>query len=225
MFGTMKIGLTGGLGSGKSTVAAHFASHGIEIIDTDAIARELAAPGGAAVPALRDAFGESAIAADGGLDRPRMRALVFSDPAKRVCLEAILHPLIETEGLRRCAMANSPYVIIDVPLLAETARWRKHCDRICVVDCPRALQIARTAARDGYSQSETEAILAAQTSRESRLAIADDIIDNSTTLDALQAQVDALHLRYLALAAVTSTANRTKFPTSNRDDSSIRLFE
>jgi dephospho-CoA kinase len=208
----LKVGLTGGLGSGKSTVAAHFASHGIEIVDTDAIARELTATGGGAVPALRDVFGESVIAADGGLDRPRMRALVFADPAERARLEAILHPLIETESLRRCATARSPYVIVDIPLLAETSRWRGHCGRICVVDCPRALQIARVAARDGHSHNEIEAILAAQASRESRLAIADDIIDNSTTLDTLQAQVDALHTRYLALAAATPAANRAKLP-------------
>jgi dephospho-CoA kinase len=208
----LKIGLTGGFGSGKSTVAMRFASHGIEIVDTDVIARELAAPGGVAVPALRDAFGELAITADGGLDRPRMRALAFADPQARARLEGILHPLIETEGLRRCAAARSPYVIIDVPLLAETGRWRGHCDRICVVDCPRTLQIARATARDGHSQSEVEAILAAQASRESRLAIADDIIDNSATLDALQEQVDALHARYLALAAATPAASRTKSP-------------
>jgi dephospho-CoA kinase len=212
----LKIGLTGGLGSGKSTVAARFASHGIEIIDTDAIARELAAPGGMAVPALRAAFGEPMIASDGGLDRPRMRALVFADPAARARLEGILHPLIETEGLSRCAAARSPYVIVDVPLLAETGRWRGHCDRICVIDCPRAQQIARVATRDGHSQSEVEAILATQATRESRLAIADDIIDNSGTLDALQAQADVLHLRYLALAAAT--------PAASRNDS-IRLRE
>ncbi|MDR2014601.1 MAG: dephospho-CoA kinase [Azoarcus sp.] len=210
----LKIGLTGGLGSGKSTVAARFASHGIEIVDTDAIARKLAASGGVAVPALRAAFGESVIAADGGLDRPRMRALAFADPVARARLESILHPLIETEGLRRCSAARSPYVVIDVPLLAETGRWRGYCDRICVVDCPRALQIARAATRDGHSQDETEAILAAQASRETRLSIADDIIDNSNTLDALQARVDALHTLYLALAAATPSASRAKSPNS-----------
>jgi dephospho-CoA kinase len=209
---TLKIALTGGLGSGKSTVSARFASHGIEIVDTDAISRELTAPGGMAIPALRADFGESVVAADGGLDRPRMRALAFADPAARARLEGILHPLIETEGLRRCAAARSSYVIVDVPLLIETGHWRRHCDRICVVDCPRTLQIARAAARSGLSQSEIEAILAAQASRESKLAAADDIIDNSTTLETLQAQVDTLHTRYLAIAAAPPTANRTKSP-------------
>lgn len=196
----LKIGLTGGLGSGKSTVSARFASHGIEIVDTDAIARELAAPGGMAIPALRTVFGESVIAADGGLDRPRMRVLVFADPAARMRLEGILHPLIEAEGLRRSAVAHSPYVIVDVPLLVETGHWRKHCARVCVVDCPRELQIGRVTARDGFSRDEAEAILAAQVSREARLAIADDVIDNSGTMDALQARVDALHTQYLAIA-------------------------
>ncbi len=196
----LKIGLTGGLGSGKSTVAARFASHGIEIVDTDAIARELAAPGGAAIPALRVAFGEAVIAADGGLDRARMRALVFADRASRARLEGILHPLIEAESLRRAASARSPYVIVDVPLLVETGRWFGRCDRICVVDCPLEMQIVRVAGRDGHSRNEIEAILAAQVSREARLAVADDVIDNSGTLDALQTRVDALHARYLALA-------------------------
>ena len=197
----LKIGLTGGLGSGKSTVAAHFASHGIEIVDNDAIARELTAPRGMAIPALCAVFGESMIAADGGLDRSRMRALVFADPAARERLEGILHPLIKDESLRRSALACSPYVIFDVPLLVEMGNWRSRCDRVCVVDCPRELQIARVAVRDGHSLDEIEAILAAQASREARLAIADDVIDNGGTLDALRAQVDTLHTRYLALIA------------------------
>jgi len=205
----LKIGLTGGLGSGKSTVAARLASHGIELIDTDAIARELAAPGGVAIPALRAVFGESVIAADGGLNRASMRALVFADPAARVRLEGILHPLIEVESLRRSAAARSPYIIIDIPLLAERVHWREHCDRVCVVDCPLELQIARVAARDGHSRDEIEAILAAQTRREARLAIADDVIDNSGTLENLLAQVDALHARYLAFAAAMPAASRT----------------
>jgi dephospho-CoA kinase len=197
----LRIGLTGGFGSGKSTVAARFADHGIEIVDTDAIARELAAPGGVAIPALRAAFGEGVIAADGGLDRAGMRVLVFADRQARARLEGILHPLIEDESLRRTAAARSPYVIVDVPLLVETGRWIERCNRVCVVDCLPETQIARATGRDGHSRSEIEAILAAQASREARLAIADDVIDNSGTLNALQAQVDALHARYLALAS------------------------
>ncbi|MDR2924910.1 MAG: dephospho-CoA kinase [Azoarcus sp.] len=205
----LKIGLTGGLGSGKSTVSAHFARLGIEIIDTDAIARELAAPNGLAIPSLRKAFGETVIGKDGGLDRAYMRGLVFADPLARARLEGILHPLIEAEGLRRIKAARSPYVVIDVPLLAETGRWRARCDRICVVDCPRETQIMRAAGRDGHSRQEIEAILAAQASREARLAIADDVIDNSGTLNALHAQADALHDRYLALAAAMPFGGQT----------------
>ena len=201
-----RIGLTGGIGSGKSRAAARFASHGIVIIDADAISRQLTAPGGAAIAALRTAFGDAAIAADGGLDRDRMRALVFADPGERARLEALLHPLIEAESMRRCGGAASSYVVVDIPLLVETGRWRERCDRICVLDCPRELQIARVAARSGYTRPEIEAIVAAQASREARLAIADDIIDNSGPLDALHAQVDALHERYVALAA--AFANR-----------------
>jgi dephospho-CoA kinase len=200
----LKIGLTGGIGSGKSAAAARFASHGVAVVDTDAIARKLTAPGGAALAALRDAFGEAALAADGGLDRARMRTLVFANPAERARLEAILHPLIEAESLRRCYAAQSPYVIVDVPLLAETGRWREHCERVCVVDCPQELQIARVAERNGHPRDEIEAIVAAQASREARRAIADDIIDNGDTLAALHAQIDALHERYCALAKRTT---------------------
>jgi dephospho-CoA kinase len=200
----LKIGLTGGIGSGKSTVSARFASHGIVIIDADAIARALTAPGGAAMPALSIAFGEEVIATDGGLDRTRMRAMVFADPAVRARLENILHPLIETESLRRCADANSPYIILDIPLLVETGRWRARCDRVCVVDCPREQQIARATGRDKNTRAQIEAILAAQASRETRLSIADDIIDNSGTLAGLHAQVDALHARYLRLLMPTA---------------------
>jgi dephospho-CoA kinase len=197
---TLRIGLTGGIGSGKSAAAARFAKHGVTIVDADAIAHELTAPGGAALPALSAAFGGAAIAGDGGLDRARIRALIFADPAERARLEAILHPMIEAESLRRCAAAFPPYVIVDVPLLAETGRWRARCDRVCVVDCPRETQIARVEKRNGHSRAEIEDIVAAQASREARLAIADDIIDNSGPLAALHAQVDALHERYSALA-------------------------
>ncbi|MDR1855101.1 MAG: dephospho-CoA kinase [Azoarcus sp.] len=200
MSGALKIGLTGGIGSGKSAAAARFRHHGIVIVDTDAIARRLTAPGGAALPAVRGAFGATAIAADGGLDRARIRALVFAEPDARARLEAILHPLIEAESLRQCESAASPYVVVDVPLLVETGRWRARCDRVCVVDCPVEMQIDRVAERNGHSRAEIEAIVAAQASRAERLAVADDVLDNTSTLAALHAQVDALHARYLELA-------------------------
>ncbi|MDR1463059.1 MAG: dephospho-CoA kinase, partial [Azoarcus sp.] len=148
------IGLTGGIGSGKSAAAARFAGHGITVVDTDAIAHELTAPGGTALPALRAAFGHAVMAGDGGLDRAQMRALVFANPAERARLEAILHPLIEAESLRRCTGGSRPYVIVDVPLLVETGRWRARCNRVCVVDCPREMQIARVAERNGHSRTE-----------------------------------------------------------------------
>ncbi|MDR2259392.1 MAG: dephospho-CoA kinase [Azoarcus sp.] len=202
--GALRIGLTGGIGSGKSAVAARFASHGIVVIDADALSRELTAPGGAAIPALRAAFGEALIAADGGLDRARTRALVFSDAVARARLEAILHPLIEAASARRCAAAASPYVLLDIPLLIETGRWRARCDRVCVVDCPRELQIARVIRRDGLSAAEVETILAAQASREARLAAADDIIDNSGARAVLHARVDILHQCYLSMTNAIS---------------------
>lgn len=194
------IGLTGGIGSGKSAVASRFASHGIAIVDTDLIAHSLTGPEGAAIPQIRQAFGEDMIAADGRLDRARMRTLVFASPEARQQLEHILHPMIRTESERQCAAAISPYVILAVPLLIESGAYRERCSRICVVDCPPSLQVERVRVRNGLSVEEVEAIIAAQSSREARLAAADDVIDNSSSLDALWQQVDALHQRYLSLA-------------------------
>lgn len=194
------IGLTGGIGSGKSAVASRFASHGIAIVDTDLIAHSLTGPEGAAIPQIRQAFGKDMIAADGRLDRARMRTLVFASPEARQQLEHILHPMIRTESERQCAAAISPYVILAVPLLIESGAYRERCSRICVVDCPPSLQVERVRVRNGLSVEEVEAIIAAQSSREARLAAADDVIDNSSSLDALWQQVDALHQRYLSLA-------------------------
>lgn len=194
------IGLTGGIGSGKSAVASRFASHGIAIVDTDLIAHSFTGPEGAAIPQIRQAFGKDMIAADGRLDRARMRTLVFASPEARQQLEHILHPMIRTESERQCAAAISPYVILAVPLLIESGAYRERCSRICVVDCPPSLQVERVRVRNGLSVEEVEAIIAAQSSREARLAAADDVIDNSSSLDALWQQVDALHQRYLSLA-------------------------
>jgi len=195
------IGLTGGIGSGKSTVAAGFAALGVEIVDTDAIAHELSAPGGAAIPALRAAFGNSVLRADGGLDRPAMRGLVFSDPEAKRKLENILHPMIRQEARRRCAAAASPYVLLMVPLLVETGSYREDCRRILVVDCGEAARRQRVAARDGLSAAEIDAIIASQSARDERLRAADDIIDNEGEKEALEAQIAALHRRYLEQAA------------------------
>jgi len=159
------VGLTGGIGSGKSAAAACFAARGIAVVDTDAIARELTAAGGAAMPALVAEFGSEIVASDGALDRGRMRRLVFADPAARGRLEAILHPLIGALADERCRDAVSPYVILAVPLLVESGSYRERCQRIVAVDCPESLQISRVIARSGLSEAEVRAIMAAQASR------------------------------------------------------------
>jgi dephospho-CoA kinase len=196
------VGLTGGIGSGKSAATARFAARGATVVDTDAIAHALTAAGGAAMPAIRDAFGAGVVAADGSLDRAAMRALAFSQPAARERLESILHPMIRAQSAHQCAAAPAPYVILAVPLLIESGSYRERCDRICVVDCPEALQIERVRARSGLDESQIRAIMGAQASRAERLAAADDVIDNSGTLAALDARVDALDALYRAAARV-----------------------
>jgi dephospho-CoA kinase len=194
------VGLTGGIGSGKSAAADHFAELGATLVDTDVIAHALTAPGGLAIDAIRAEFGDAVIATSGALDRKAMRDLAFTDPGARTRLEAILHPAIRAEGDRQCRMATAPYVVLVVPLLVESPRYRERCNRICVVDCPPELQIARVKARNGLEEAQIRAIIAAQASREARLAVADDVIDNGDDLAALLEQVDRLHLRYLELA-------------------------
>lgn len=195
------VGLTGGIGSGKSAATERFAALGATIVDTDLIAHRLTAPGGAAIAAIRQAFGAGVISPDGSLDRAAMRARVFAEPAARQQLEAILHPLIRAESARQCLAAPGPYVVMAVPLLVESGTYRQRCDRVCVVDCPEALQIERVRTRSGLDETQIRAIMAAQASREERLGAADDVIDNGGTLEALQQQVDRLHLRYLADAS------------------------
>ncbi|MDT3678294.1 MAG: dephospho-CoA kinase [Burkholderiaceae bacterium] len=192
------VGLTGGIGSGKSTVADLFAARGASIVDTDEIAHELTAAGGAAIDAIRARFGDTVLRADGALDRDAMRARAFDDPSAREALEAILHPMIRAESQRRIAAARGPYVMHVVPLLVESAGRSGRFDRVLVVDCPVPVQIARVQRRSGLSLERIKSILAAQASREARLAAADDVIDNGGDADALPAQVDALHRRYAA---------------------------
>lgn len=194
------VGLTGGIGSGKSAVAALFAELGADVVDTDAIAHELTGRGGAAIGPIREAFGDSVITPEGALDRPAMRRLVFSEPAAKRRLEAILHPMIRGEADLRCVSAQGTYVVLVVPLLVETGSYRGRVDRILVVDCAEATQVARTMARSGLSEAEVRSIMAVQAGREARLAAADDLIDNDGGLDALRAQVEALHRRYLDAA-------------------------
>ncbi len=192
------VGLTGGIGSGKSTVADLFAARGASIVDTDAIAHELTAAGGTAIDAIRARFGNTVLRADGALDRDAMRARAFDDPTAREALEAILHPMIRAESERRIIAAPGPYVMHVVPLLVESSGRSGSFDRVLVVDCPVTVQIARVQHRSGLSVERIESILAAQASREQRLAAADDVIDNGGDADALPAQVDALHRRYAA---------------------------
>lgn len=196
------IGLTGGVGSGKSTAARLFASLGADLVDTDAIAHALTAADGAAMPTIAAAFGQAVIAADGGLDRAAMRDRVFSDGDTRRRLERILHPLILTEARHQVARSRAPYVILIVPLLLENlAAYRPLMDRIVVVDCDEQQQIERTARRPGIGIEQARAILAAQSPRAARLAIADDILDNRTGPSELKDQIGRLHRAFLAHSA------------------------
>ena len=194
------VGLTGGIGSGKSAATAHFAALGASVVDTDLIAHALTAPGGAAMAAIRQVFGDGMLAPDGSLDRAAMRELAFARPEARRELEAILHPLIRAESARQCLAAPGPYVILAVPLLVESGDYRARCDRICVVDCPEPVQVARVRQRSGLAEAQIRSIMAAQATRAQRLAAADDVLDNAGTLAELEAQVERLHADYLAAA-------------------------
>lgn len=195
------VGLTGGIGSGKSTVADLFVEQGAALVDTDAIAHELTGPAGAAMPQLVAAFGPQVARPDGAMDRAAMRRLVFADPSAKVRLESILHPLIRQLSAERCRAAAAPYVILAVPLLVESGSYRERCDRIVVVDCPESLQIERVMARNGMSPDEVTAIMATQASRQQRQSVADDIVLNDADLTKIYPQVAALHLKYLVLSA------------------------
>ena len=195
------VGLTGGIGSGKTTVADLFAKHGVSIVDTDVIAHRITAPGGAAMPLIEQAFGAQYVASDGALDRAKMRALVFSDDAAKAKLEAITHPLIRAETEREREAATGPYVVIVVPLLVESGTWRSRVDRVLVVDCGLETQIARVMRRNALSREQVLAIIARQATREARLAAADDVVVNDDTpFEQLSEEVRRLHRRYLTLA-------------------------
>jgi dephospho-CoA kinase len=197
----LSIGLTGGIGSGKSLVADLFATHGATIIDTDLIAHALTGPGGAAMPAIREAFGEAFLTADGALNRAAMRERVFSDLEAKRQLEGILHPLISEQTRQAAQAAQGPYLVFVVPLLVESGRWKERVDRVLVVDCPEALQIERVMQRNQLSASQVEAIMAAQATRGERLAAADDVIVNDGERAAVEAAVGQLHGQYSLLAA------------------------
>ena len=195
------VGMTGGIGSGKSTVADAFAALEVPVIDTDVIARELTAPGGAALQAIRAAFGETLMRTDGTLDRVALRRRVFADAADRHQLEAILHPAIRQRVEQTLAHLTARYVLLVIPLLVETDAYREVLKRILVVDCPEEVQIARVMSRSGLARDEVMAILAAQATRVERLAVADDVIRNTASIEDLRAEVAHLHQCYLELAA------------------------
>lgn len=199
------VGLTGGIGSGKTTVADMFAARGASIIDTDQIAHQLTAPGGAAIPAIKAQFGASFLTESGAMDRARMREYVFSEPAAKARLEAILHPLIRIETERAASEAAGAYPVFVVPLLVESGSWRERVTRILVVDCSEDAQVRRVISRSGLPEAQVHAIMAAQVTRAERLAAADDVIHNDGDAMALIPQVDRLHACYLALAQAART--------------------
>ncbi len=208
--GYFSVGLTGGVGSGKSTIAGMLLRHGAGIVDADAIAHELTQRDGAAIDGIRRSFGEDAIAADGALDRAWMRARAFTDPVARKTLERLLHPLIRAASNRRAeehAAAGSPYVVFVIPLLVESGDARGRFDRVLVVDCSEAAQLARVCARPGIDAQVARGILAAQATRAQRLAAADDVLFNEAPLDEISIRVEMLHQRYVERAEESARAS------------------
>jgi dephospho-CoA kinase len=195
------VGLTGGIGSGKTTVANMFEARGATLIDADQIAHALTAPGGAAIPHIHAQFGQAFITPDGAMDRARVREYVFAEPTAKARLEAILHPMIRIETERAAQEATGLYLIFVVPLLIESGSWKERASRVLVVDCPEDLQIRRVMSRSGLTEDAVRAIMAAQASRQARLAAADDVILNDGDTAALEPQVERLHALYCSLAA------------------------
>ena len=193
------IGLTGGIGSGKTSAAKIFAAEGVAVIDADTIAHELTGAHGAAIPNIKEYFGGNFITKDGKLDRKKMRSRIFSDINSRKKLEGILHPLIQTKVMHRIETVSSPYIIIVVPLLLETGDYCETVTRILVVDCNEECQISRAASRGGLNKEEIRAIMATQKSRQERLNQADDVIVNDTDIPSLQEKVKLQHNIYLSL--------------------------
>jgi len=194
------VGVTGGIGSGKSTVCAMFAEFGIPVIDTDQVAREVVVPGSEGLTAVVAVFGTDILTAEGELDRAALRRIVFQNPGLRVQLEQILHPRIRARVAAHIAAVATPYCLVGIPRLANRS-GQGYLDRVLVVDCPEEVQEARVMQRDGISREEVLAIMKTQVSRDQRLALADEVIVNAGDLDAIRAEVAALHKRYLELAA------------------------
>jgi dephospho-CoA kinase len=196
---SFSVGLTGGIGSGKTTVADMFAARGAAIIDTDQIAHQLTAPEGAAIPEIRAQFGAAFLSESGAMDRAKMRKYVFDDATAKARLEAILHPLIRIETERAATQANGCYSIFVVPLLVESGKWRERVSRVLVVDCTEDTQVRRVMMRSGLPEAQVRAIMAVQASRAERLAAADDVINNNGEAIDLVPQVDRLHALYCSL--------------------------
>jgi len=194
------VGLTGGIGSGKTTVANLFAERGASIVDTDVIAHSLSAPGGLAIPAIRAQFGEDYINPDGSMNRARMRQRVFADPPARKILEGILHPLIRQEADRAMKESAGDYGIYVVPLLVGSSDWKQRVTRVLVVDCPEEIQVSRVMERNRMTEEQVRAIMATQASRQDRLNAADDVIVNDDGLAKVIPEVDRLHRFYKELA-------------------------
>ncbi|MBY0271115.1 MAG: dephospho-CoA kinase [Burkholderiales bacterium] len=202
------VGVTGGIGSGKSRAAALFAELGAGVVDTDDISHEITAAGGSAMPEITAAFGAAAMAADGSLDRAVMRRLVFEKPEARKQLETLLHPRIRELARSRVTASSAPYVLLVVPLLLETGGYRDLIRRVLVIDCDESLQISRAMQRSNLSADAVRAIMAAQLPRQQRLAGADDVIHNDGDIARLRGQVAALHQQYLQLAAGAASGAR-----------------
>jgi dephospho-CoA kinase len=200
--------LTGGIATGKSSVAQRLRQHGIQVVDTDAIAHALTAPNGAALTELRKAFGDDVFEADGTLNRAALRDIVFNDPDQKIRLEQILHPMIRRQAIEALATATSPYVVADVPLFAETGFLREQADRVLVVDCPPEIQKQRLLARGNLPEALADLILQAQAPRETRLDLATEILDNSGSPQQRDARLDQLHQGYLLLSGVAENNDK-----------------
>lgn len=197
---SFRVGLTGGIGSGKSTIASLFSELGVPVIDTDVISHQLTQPGGAGIPIIQQEFGENYIDANGALDRLKMRQLVFTDHVAKKRLEDILHPLIYKQTLALSEHHSTPYVLLVIPLLFETSNYQNWLQRTLTVDCSEATQIKRASSRPGLSEQTVRAIMAQQLTRNQRLKLADDVIKNEGALSDLNLQIAQLHQRYLQLA-------------------------
>jgi dephospho-CoA kinase len=212
MRGPLRIGLTGGIASGKTTVANLFGALGVTIVDTDLLSREVVAPGSTLLPQITERFGKMVLGSDGSLDRQELRKRIFADPEQRQWLEALLHPAIRALTDERSATAKGPYVIVAIPLLVETGGASRF-DRVLVVDCDPEMQLARLMARDGTTREEAQRMLAAQASRAARLAVANDVIHNDSDVAHLRDQVENLHRQYVMAAETRARTQSDKAGT------------